>query len=355
MPEAVAVAGWDIGGVHVKAARAVVRDGAVRELRAAVRPFEIWRAPDDLAQVLRAVADELRIADGDPMAVTMTAELSDAFRTKREGVTSVLAAVRRAFPHSQPHVLRVDGELVALEEALGRPLAFAASNWVASALLTARYERDCLLVDVGSTTTDIVPVRDGRIACEGRTDTARLVSGELVYTGVLRTNPNTLATAVPVRGRWCSVAAENFTLMADVYLALGRISASSYTCPTPDGRARTREAALERLARLVCADREQLDEEELLKIACFLAERQERRVMDGLLQVLSRQEYGYGLPLAPAGAGAFLAAAVGARLRLTVLEAGALWGAGGMALPAVAAAQLMAARLTRGAAWSTPS
>ena len=355
MPDAVAVAGWDIGGAHVKAARAIVRDGAVTELRAAVRSFEVWRAPDSLAQVLRAVAEQVGVADGDPMAVTMTADLSDAFRTKREGVVNVLEAVRRAFPRSRPHVLSIDGELVALDEALSQPLAFAATNWVAAALLAARYERDCLFVDVGSATTDIVPVRDGRIACEGRTDTARLVSGELVYTGVLRTNPNTLVAAVPVRGRMCAVAAESFTTMADVYLILGRISAEDYTCPTPDGRAKTRDEALERLARLVCADREQLGEEELLKIACFLFESQVRRVTDGLLQVLSRQEYGYGLPLAPAGVGGFLAAAAGARLRVTVLDAGALRREAGAALPAAAAALLMAARLTRGAAWSTPA
>jgi hypothetical protein len=346
MPEVIAVAGWDIGGVHVKGARAVVCDGAVKELRAAVHPFEVWRAPDDLSHVLRAVAGELGVADGDPMAVTMTAELSDAFPTKREGVISVLEAVRRAFPRSSPQVLSVEGELVALEAALARPRHFAATNWVAAALLVARHEPDCLLVDVGSTTTDIVPVRQGRIACEGRTDTARLVSGELVYTGALRTNPNTLATEVPT---------ESFTIMGDVYLVLNRLSASAYTCPTPDGRAKTREAALERLARFICADREQLGEEELLKIACFLAERQLAQVTEGLLQVLSRQEYGYGLPLAPAGAGAFLAAAAGQRLRLTVLDPGALWGESGAALPAAAAARLMAARLTRGAAWSTPS
>ncbi len=355
MPDDVAVAGWDIGGVHIKAARAVVRGGALKERRVTVRPFEVWRAPDDLAEMLRAVADQLGVTDGDPMAVTMTAELSDVFRTRRDGVTHVLDSVRRAFPHSGPQALSVRGELVPLDEALTRPLDFAATNWVAAALYAARFVRDCLLVDVGSTTTDIIPVRDARLACEGRNDTARLASGELVYTGVVRSNPNTLAGMVPLRGRWCRVAGESFTLMADVYLALARLPESAYTCPTPDGRAKTREAALARLARLVCADAEQLDEEELLKVACFLAERQVRLVIDGLVQVLSRLEYGYGLPVVTAGAGAFLAAAAARRLRLTVIDGSTLWGRAGVALPAAAATELIAARLTKGATWSTPS
>ncbi|RPI29661.1 MAG: H4MPT-linked C1 transfer pathway protein [Actinomycetota bacterium] len=355
MPDDVAVAGWDIGGVHIKGARAVVSGGALRERRITVRPFEVWRAPDDLPEMLRAVADQLGVSDGDPMAVTMTAELSDVFRTKRDGVTHVIESVRRAFPRTGPQALSVRGELVPVEEALERPLDFAATNWVAAALYAGRFVRDCLLVDVGSTTTDIIAVRDGRLACEGRTDTARLASGELVYTGVVRSNPNTLAEMVPLRGRWCRVAGEHFTVMADVYLALARLPESAYTCPTPDGRAKTREAALERLARLVCADREQLDEEELLKIACFLAERQLRVVTDGLVQVLSRLEYGYGLPVVTAGAGAFLAATAAQRLRLTVIDGRTLWGRAGVALPAAAATELIAARLTKGATWSMPS
>jgi len=355
MPDYVAVAGWDIGGVHIKAARALVHGGVLIEPRAAVRPFDVWRTPDDLAQMLRAIADQLGVSDGDPMAVTMTAELSDAFPTKREGVLHVLESVRRAFPRSRPQALGVRGELAALDDAFARPLDFAATNWVAAALLAARYERDCVLVDVGTTTTDVIPVRDGRLACEGRNDTARLAAGELLYTGVVHTNPNTLAGMVPLRGRWCRVAGERFAVMGDVYLALGRIAENVYTCPTPDGREKSRAAALVRLARVVGADREQLDEEELLKLAVFFAERQTQAVGDGLVQVLSRQEYGYGLPVVTAGVGAFVAGAAARRLHLEVLDGRVLWGGAGAALPAVAAAELIAARLTRGATWSMPA
>ena len=145
-------------------------------------------------------------------------------------------------------------------------------------------------MDVGSTTTDIVPIKGGRLACEGRSDLTRLSAGELVYTGVLRTNPNTLTTSVPVRGRPCRVAAEYFAVMADVYVLLGRLDAADYTCPTPDGRDSSPAACAERLARLVCADREMLSEPEILAIARYLVECQLRVVSEGLLQVVSRRD-----------------------------------------------------------------
>lgn len=344
--DALEIAGWDIGGAHVKAARVVWRADGTEEVRVAVRPFEIWREREKLWQILGQVADELALRSAQAMAVTMTAELSDAFRTKREGVLFVLDHAKRAFPHDRLEVLSVAGDFVALELARSRPQDFAATNWIASGLFVAARCPDCILIDVGSTTTDIIPIKDGSVLCQGRTDPARLVSGDLVYTGLLRTNPNTLTLAVPFRGQACRVAAEHFAVMADVYLLLGRLSAEEYTCTTPDGRAKSREASAERLARLLCADAEMLSEEEIVKVARFLFERQLQQVSDGLLQVLSRLKDAYDLPVAVAGAGSFLAAEVAQRLGLEVLRLEDLGrGAGAVALPAWAAAVLLAERL----------
>jgi probable H4MPT-linked C1 transfer pathway protein len=339
------IAGWDVGGVHVKAALVEWRAGVPCAVRTAVRPFEVWRGPERLPAVLRGVAGEVGIAAEAPLALTMTAELSDAFRTKREGVLFVVDAVREAFPLSPAFALDIAGELAPLGDAGARPLDFAATNWVAAAQFAATRAGDCILVDVGSTTTDIVPIRGGRLVCEGRTDLERLSAGELVYTGVLRTNPNTLAASVPVRGRPCRVAAEQFAVMADVYVLLGRLGTEDYTCPTPDGRDVSPEACAERLARLVCGDREQLAEREIAGVARYLAERQLQAVGEGLLQVVSRWESAGRPAVAPAGAGAFLAVEVARRLGLEVVPAGTVWGDEGVALPAFAAACLLAASL----------
>jgi probable H4MPT-linked C1 transfer pathway protein len=333
--------GWDVGGVQVKAAKVESRAGVLRVVRTVVRPFEVWRRRELLPGILSEVAEDLSIDSATPHALTMTAELSDAFRDKREGVLFVMDGIREAFPQSAVFALDCDGEFAALPEARLRPLAFAATNWVASALFAASRVDACILVDVGSTTTDIVPVRSGRLACEGRNDLARLTAGELVYTGLLRTHPNTLPATVPVRGRPCRLAAEHFAVMADAHLMVGRIGVEDYTCPTPDGRGVSLAASAARLARLVCADREILSDEEIAGIARYLIERQLQAVGEGLLQVASRWDAPAEIVVAPAGAGAFLAAEVAGRLGIEVLPPGALWGAEGAALPAAAAACLL--------------
>jgi len=328
MADTYTIVGWDIGGVNTKAVALTWTGSGPPTAHTAGRYFEVWRDLPRLPDVLRAVADELgsRAADA-PLALTLTAELSDIFRTKSEGVLCVLDAVRAAFPHAPAHALRLDERFVPLHEARGTPGAFAAANWLAGALYIAAAHGTCLWIDAGSTTTDIIPIVAGRVAVEGRTDPARLTSGELVYTGVQRTPLGAVASGVPLRGRPCRTAPELFATMADVHLALGHITADAYTTPTADGRPTTVEAALERISRAVCADGETISAGEARALARAFSEAQLSALTCAALQVLSRFADGPLLPVLASGSGAFLGRAVAARLGLPLLE-------GGDALPA---------------------
>src|SRR5207237_2944840 len=114
---------------------------------------------------------------------------------------------------------------------------------------------------------DVIPIVGGRVCARGRTDPARLQSGELVYTGALRTPICAIVQSVPVAGRRCRVAAEYFAVAADVHLWLEQIRERDYTCDTPDGRGRARSEVGARLARMVCADLEILGPDDITAIA----------------------------------------------------------------------------------------
>jgi probable H4MPT-linked C1 transfer pathway protein len=343
------VGGFDIGGANVKAVRLDRLAGEPDTWRAVSLPFAVWRDPDRLEAVLAEVGQSLRLDAADALALTMTAELADAFRTKREGVTRVCQAVAKVFPELCVRVLSLSGQdWLPLERAFETPLDFAANNWLASALAVASRHDDALFLDIGSTTADIIPIRNGRVAARGRTDTERLTHGELVYTGVLRTNPNTLAATVPIGGRPCRTAAEHFATMADVHLLLGHITAADYTSPTADGRGTTPDEAAERLARLVCADAEILAPAAIQAMAAYLFERQLAAIAEGLLQVLSAQDTPVRPPILAAGSGAFLVRELGRRLGMTVLDPLTPPDPAALAvLPALAAASLLADRLEK--------
>jgi probable H4MPT-linked C1 transfer pathway protein len=334
------ILGWDVGGANLKAAR--IGENERSELKMLERPFPLWREPHRLPAVLLEAAD--RLGGARMMAITMTAELADCFATKREGVAFVLDAFRTAFPDAQPWVYSVDGRFRSAEAARRRPHRVAAANWLASATLVSRTFPDALFLDVGSTTTDVIPIVAGRVAVRGRTDPARLRSGELVYTGRLRTPICAIVRSVPLRGCRCRIAAEHFAVAADVHRWLGRIDEAEYTCETPDGRGRSRLDAAARIARMVCADLEMIGLSDVDAIAEHIARAQVRQIAGGIRQVMRRLGPACPRVAVLAGEGTFLARAAAEEVGLTTRDlADEVGSAAARSAPAAAVAYLLAA------------
>jgi probable H4MPT-linked C1 transfer pathway protein len=239
------VVGLDVGGATLKA----FADG-----RAFARRFPLWRQPELLADALRELLPHHRPAR---IAVTMTGELCDCFPTKEAGVRHILDSVAAAFPTSEVLVWQTDDRFVSPDQAKSRPLQTAASNflalaWAASLELA---HRTLLLIDVGSTTVDLLPILYGKPQPAGRTDRERLASGELVYQGVERTPVCSLVQELTLGGVPHSVMNELFALTLDAYLITGDLQEDPSETMTADGRPATKAAAIDRLARIVGADR----------------------------------------------------------------------------------------------------
>lgn len=331
------IVGWDIGGVNTKLA--AVRAGTVVAWRQ--EAFELQRDPSGLAALLVRLLAESGVADVEAHAVTMTAELSQMFRTKRDGVAFVLDAVEHAFPGVRVAVYATDGAFLTPGEARARPLAVAAANWAASARAVARMHPDAILIDVGTTTSDVVPIADGQLRAVGWTDPARLASGELVYAGVLRTPVEALVSSVPLDGAATGVSAEGFALAGDVYVWRGELDPDDYTVATPDGRSTARVFAGERLARIVCADREMVDDAAISAMADAVAEAQVSRLAGAVTRVRSR---GFPIDLAVVtGLGAFVGARAARRAGLQVVFLEDEVGPGARCAPAVSVATLLEA------------
>ncbi len=152
--------GLDIGGANLKAANAA---GWACSL-----PFALWRDPHGLEAALAALVQ--RAPSFNRLAVTMTGELCDCFRTKAEGVRHILAAVEQIAVGKGVEVYLTDGRFVTISAARESPHLAAASNWRALAQFACRFmSNDAgLLIDVGSTTTDVIPLVDGRVAARNK-------------------------------------------------------------------------------------------------------------------------------------------------------------------------------------------
>ncbi|MBS1263566.1 MAG: (4-{4-[2-(gamma-L-glutamylamino)ethyl]phenoxymethyl}furan-2-yl)methanamine synthase [Methanonatronarchaeales archaeon] len=306
--------GIDVGGANLKI---VSGEG----IRSAYTP--LWTG-----EGRRRLGEELSGA-GDVAAV-MTGELVDAYDTRRDGVLSILDALEAA-----------DGEVVlygydgfaAPDEARQDPLAFAGANWKASEELVESEMGDCVLMDVGSTTCDVVPVG----ASDCRSDLERLAARELVYSGALRTDLTALTRSVEVRGADVPLAKERFAVTGDAYLVLGDIGEADYATETPDGGPKTGEAARRRLAHTVCSDTEELDAEEIVSIAEQFRDVQIAEVAEAAEVQAARAD---AETAAICGTGDFLARKAAEMAGLEVIDLKDLFGDFAETLPAHAVREL---------------
>jgi probable H4MPT-linked C1 transfer pathway protein len=351
------VIGLDIGGANTKASLIEFSGDRIVKTRSILRYFPIWlEGKERLPEVLRELRNELLKGEKvDGVAVTMTAELSDAYYTKREGVNSILDGVKIAFQDGDYmiRVVDVDAKLRTIEEARTDPLRVAAANWSATSWLVSQHVRDTILIDTGSTTTDIIPIKGGRIIAVGRTDPERLVSGELIFTGALRTPIPAITEVLTYRKKPCRVSSEKFAIAADVHLVLGHINEDEYTCDTADGRGKNRQDSLARLARVICADIEMLTEAKIVALAREIYEAQIRAISDGIKQVAHRVRISgttnKKCPITVAGLGRnFLAAKAAKKAGFTkILDLGNIIGhQGAMTAPSAAAAILLNTSMT---------
>lgn len=321
------ILGFDIGGANIKGVYLSQENGEIRQLKVEIAYFPFWKDSEKLGEALLSLKYRLGAnccLDG--IAVTMTAELSDAYQTKREGVNHILSCVKAAFAGIPVLVLNSSVELISLDSALKRPIEVAGANWAATGWLVAQELSNCIVVDVGSTTTSIIPIVDGKVAALGKTDLEKLVCGELVYTGSLRTNIAAIVHSIPVKGGIAGVSSELFALSGDVHLILGNIEEIDYTSETADGRGKSVAESLARLARVVCADTEMLSEKELFEIARYIHGEQIRQVEVRLAKVYSRMKsLCIKVPLVVTGLGKdFIARRAAEKLGVEIIDLGSL-------------------------------
>lgn len=275
------IVGFDIGGAHLK----VVRAEAGRIVAAHIFATPLWQGLERLDAAF-AEAEPL-YRDAERLAFTMTGELVDIFSCREEGVAALIDRIERHFPDTEKLIYTVEAGLVGSNRARQMPDAVASANWHATASLAARLKGGALFVDMGSTTTDILALAGGKVLNLAATDAGRLATSELVYTGFTRTLPFGVAQTAPVQGRLTPLMNEFFAAMGDVHRILGMLADGIDQHATADGKEKTVDGSIARLARMVGRDAVELTNAEWRTVAEWFSERQLRMVHDAAVLVAS--------------------------------------------------------------------
>jgi len=310
-------AGYDVGGAHLKVA--LSENG--HPIAARQFPCPLWQGLDKLDAAFAEAHSFIALATHH--AATMTGELCELFPDRKSGVVAI---VERLVSLLGPDVQIWMGPrgFGSPQEAAIDPAAVASTNFLASAELIGQRLGDGLLIDIGSTTTDIVPVVAGHAGPRGLTDGDRLTTGELVYSGLTRTDVTSVAHKAPLHGHTYRLAAGNFATMADVRRVLGELPEDADQHATADGRGKSLEESLERFARCFGRDRLDASMQDWRAAAHAIADRQMTDIADAAREVLASTPITESAPVIAAGVGADLIAPLAADLGRTCRSFGDL-------------------------------
>lgn len=309
-------AGLDVGGAHLKVAR--LSGGQIEGVEQIACP--LWQDTSALEAALRAARV---LTDGaSRYAITMTAELTEIFESREDGALRLIKLLSSALGPSCRFFAGLKGFTTA-GEAAGDPMSIASANFLATARLIASRRPRSLLIDMGSTTTDIIPCDRP----QGLSDAERLQTGELVYTGLTRTAVPSITTRAPLLGTWQGLARDAFASMADVRRILGELPADVDQHATADGRSTSVDDSLRRFARGFGRDADMRHLAGWRAAAAYVREEQVRSICDGAMQVLSRPGLDVSAGVVAAGTGAYVAESVARRLGLPCTDFGELAGA----------------------------
>ena len=334
--------GWDIGGAHLKAA--YFDDTALRDV--AQWRCELWRGLAQLDEAFAAARQRWPDLAACTHAVTMTGELADVFEHREAGVTSIVAAAARELG---PDVGFYAGDHGFVDAAGARAAwrTVASANWLATAGVVARHVEDALVVDVGSTTTDVIPIAGGRIVARGRDDASRLATRELVYVGAVRTPLCALAGRIRFRGRACNVMNELFATTADVFRLTGELASAHDQAATADGAGKDLASTRRRLARMIGCDARDATDAQWLGFARAWRSALVARMCENVRRVIDEAGVARAAPIVGAGCGSFLVSECAQRTQRRYVDFADIVGAGAdcrdgarLCAPSVAVAML---------------
>jgi len=265
----------------------VFSEGNIIHASSSIEYFPFWeKTLKDIPEMLTRISNlllnqnNLELDEITYFAIAITCELSDAFQTKNEGINRTIDALIQVFPSNKLFFISTQGNYMSEKQARKNYLKVAAANWVSTALFLGKIIPNCILIDSGSTTIDLIPIKDGIPIPKGKTDVERLVYHELIYTGGLRATIPSITHKVPYKDEFIRISFEKFALVSDVHRILNNIMESQYINDTADNRRTSLEDCYSRLARIICADKSMLTMEELSNIAEYIYEKQLSLIVD---------------------------------------------------------------------------
>jgi len=286
------IIGWDIGGAHIKA----VKIDFIKKKSKTIRVYSpLWKNINNLKKSIKLIKKKL--GKTDYHGLVMTAELSDIFKNRKIGakyivkLTSSILGKKKTFFYNKKNFLKK-------EYALKKASCLKSLNWHATARHISNSFSNCILIDIGSTTTDIIPIKNKKVIAKGKNDRQRLKSNELVYLGVLR-------SPIYAIEKKKNLIPENFADTADIYRVLKKIPKKYDLLPTKDKKSKNKHASARRIARVFGEDYKKNNFKKWKDIS-YQIKKKHLKILKEKINKIRKKNFSKKIPIVSAGIGDFL-------------------------------------------------
>ena len=289
--------GWDIGGANIKVC---VFNSDKKIIQMHKKNLNIWNDFSDINFFFNTVLNLYKDYDIKSF-ITITAESCDNFKDRNEGIISILSEcdkniVGKKYYYTNKNIY------VDYKEAVNDTSKLFSTNWILTSNFLNASNKIDLIIDVGSTTTDIIFKNiniDNNI-----NDYKRLTNKTLLYAGVIRTPLPMLTDEVLYRSNYTSLVREVFATTGDIFNVLGDINFIDHNYVGSDNLQFTLENSLIRLSRVIGLDYDQSDKKNIIEIAYNIKKLFMKKIINNVNYIFDNKIE--GLVISSIGEGSFL-------------------------------------------------
>ncbi len=231
--------GWDIGGAHLKSC--VINN---QKTVCSVDLCELWKTKEVgymINQIIKQYSHKGIVNN----VITMSGEMCDVFENRDQGVKKILNYFKKFV---NTYVYTRNCGIVSVKHNT-KPKNIASANWHVIAKFMCKKLTNAIIIDLGSTTTDFILIKNSKIINKRLDDFSGLRSQELSYIGCLRTPPYIFERSLKINNKDIHIIPENFSSLADVYRIIKKLPKSFYYSSTCDSKDKDIKACMVRFAR----------------------------------------------------------------------------------------------------------
>ena len=252
--------GWDIGGANTKIC---VFDSKYNIIECVSKNIHIWENFEDIKYLFHNICAKYK--DFEIVNyITITAESCDNFISRADGIINILEICNKNMCGQVLYYLN-NNTYAYYERAKKDPYKLFSTNWMLTYSFLNKSEKFNLLLDIGSTTTDII-YKNMKIN-NNITDFHRLSNKTLLYAGVVRTPISMLFDKVFLNDKYVPLINEVYSTTGDIFTITNDIFLENTEYLGADNLAYTKKNSLIRLARNIGIDYEEKIETNITKVA----------------------------------------------------------------------------------------